>query len=970
MFRSGFHLLLLICCVIAITSYRIDHHLHEDRNQRAVTEWRFRRNFFQLLPYLDANNANYELIEKDAMDDDNEYGTVPYHFESSWWLMANRDNDNDDDDSNYMNEEDDDNNHDSSPPAKRIKLTHSSSDHPNLSKKKTSSTKKTANSEQSPSSLTADSVKVYLGEHPEFLDSYIQQNIQINTIEQWISKKPQKTSSSTSIPTVSSHKNCISTSVIKDEDIKRKTSSQSSNQISTTTAKTMNTLAELSDKRRLLHELTDEVNQNVSKAQILYELSKSIASTVSADGFNLYLVDETGTSMRLFSAENDDEQAACYIPVQIKPGHCLAGYIAWSKETVRINNMTTLDMEKYPDGLYIKDDKVTAVMAHPIINASGTLLGVVEFYRVSSTMPFTDDDEDEILKCVNELFTQTYYELYHSMTRERRLNDFLLAVTKSIFQELVSMDAVMLKIMSYAKKLVNADRASLFMVDSRTKELYARIFDIGREEHDVLNSLLVNDKNGQMQKNLSSDERACIRFPMDKGIAGYVAATGKTLNITDAYSDERFNRDIDQKTGYKTKTILCMPIMIQGNVIGVVQMVNKKNGPFTKSDEESFETFAVYCGLALHHASLYDRIRRSEQKCKVALEVLSYHASCPDEEYERYKTYELPSNIPNINQFEFSPWSVANDMKPIYVLYMFRDLTNMMDPLNANRFDMECVIRFTLTVRKNYRNVPYHNWSHAFSVAHAIYTVIKQTKHKFTPNQCIALFVACLCHDLDHRGKTNDYMVKSASTLASIYSTSTMERHHFNQTVTILQTESHNIFKHLSPKEYRQMLDDIRHCILATDLALFFENRPKFEHIIDNSQFDWNNKEHTQLMMGLSMTAADLCSSFKQWEVQRSNVSIIMEEFFQQGDEEKRRGIQPQSLMDRSLAHELPKNQVNFIKSICIPCYSLIVRILPETMPMLNGARSNLQRWQELADEQQSSRMSTTYPQTHQPASS
>jgi cAMP and cAMP-inhibited cGMP 3',5'-cyclic phosphodiesterase 10 len=52
------------------------------------------------------------------------------------------------------------------------------------------------------------------------------------------------------------------------------------------------------------------------------------------------------------------------------------------------------------------------------------------------------------------------------------------------------------------------------------------------------------------------------------------------------------------------------------------------------------------------------------------------------------------------------------------------------------------------------------------------------------------LFVACLCHDVDHRGKTNAYMVKSASTLASIYSTSTMERHHFNQTVTILQVKN------------------------------------------------------------------------------------------------------------------------------------------------------------------------------------
>ena len=51
------------------------------------------------------------------------------------------------------------------------------------------------------------------------------------------------------------------------------------------------------------------------------------------------------------------------------------------------------------------------------------------------------------------------------------------------------------------------------------------------------------------------------------------------------------------------------------------------------------------------------------------------------------------------------------------------------------RFDQECLKRFVLTVRKNYRSVPYHNWSHAFSVAHAIYTVIKLTKHHYSPNQ-------------------------------------------------------------------------------------------------------------------------------------------------------------------------------------------------------------------------------------------
>ena len=76
------------------------------------------------------------------------------------------------------------------------------------------------------------------------------------------------------------------------------------------------------------------------------------------------------------------------------------------------------------------------------------------------------------------------------------------------------------------------------MVDSRTGELYARIFDMGREESEISDSSLVEDG----PKRSVSDDRACIRFPMDKGIAGYVATTGKTLNITDAYSDDRFNR--------------------------------------------------------------------------------------------------------------------------------------------------------------------------------------------------------------------------------------------------------------------------------------------------------------------------------------------------------------------------------------------------------------------------------------------
>ena len=80
------------------------------------------------------------------------------------------------------------------------------------------------------------------------------------------------------------------------------------------------------------------------------------------------------------------------------------------------------------------------------------------------------------------------------------------------------------------------------------------------------------------------------RFPTGKGIAGFVADTAQTLNIKRAYEDERFNPAIDEQTGYKTGSILCMPIHIRGTVIGVIQMINKKSGGgvFTRVGGQNF----------------------------------------------------------------------------------------------------------------------------------------------------------------------------------------------------------------------------------------------------------------------------------------------------------------------------------------------------------------------------------------------
>lgn len=296
---------------------------------------------------------------------------------------------------------------------------------------------------------------------------------------------------------------------------------------------------------------------------------------------------------------------------------------------------------------------------------------------------------------------------------------------RSIFQDMVSMDMLVIKIMNYAQRLVNADRASLFLIDSKTNELYATIFDVGFD--DEIQDKIDSPRGAkEAADKLKSEE---IRFPLGTGIAGKCALSGEIFNIVDAYGDDRFNRNVDQITGYRTDTILCMPIFIRGAIIGVVEMVNKRVGHFTKEDEEAFETFAVYCGLALHHAKLYDKIRRSEKKYRVALEVLSYHNACTDEEISKCESMGIPTSLPKLSDYSFSPFEIDEYKKVNYVIYMFKDL------FSFNRFDQRALLRFILTVKKNYRRVPYHNWSHGFGVANSMYAIIKNSEKVFRPNE-------------------------------------------------------------------------------------------------------------------------------------------------------------------------------------------------------------------------------------------
>ena len=156
----------------------------------------------------------------------------------------------------------------------------------------------------------------------------------------------------------------------------------------------------------------------------------------------------------------------------------------------------------------------------------------------------------------------------------------LLNVARTLAAE-TSLELLLKTVAEEIKKVLDADRCTVFLLDRDRNELVSKIaLGMGTQE---------------------------LRFPADKGLAGYVAQSGEIINIKDAYSDSRFNQDIDKETGYKTKTILCMPIWnMKHEILGVFQVLNKQHGTFTKEDEDVLIAIGSSAGIAIENAKLFE----------------------------------------------------------------------------------------------------------------------------------------------------------------------------------------------------------------------------------------------------------------------------------------------------------------------------------------------------------------------------
>ncbi len=170
------------------------------------------------------------------------------------------------------------------------------------------------------------------------------------------------------------------------------------------------------------------------------------------------------------------------------------------------------------------------------------------------------------------------------MTAQQKV-DLLLSFAKVMAKE-TELHALLTTMADYAKDLVDADRCSIFLYDSKEDELWTTV---------------AHETEGE------------IRISADSGVAGYSALSKEIQIVVDAYNDFRFNPEVDQMTGYTTKSILTVPLINHNDeVLGVFQALNKESGLFTPNDAEMLLLISNYASKSIENAMLYTQLTRTQ----------------------------------------------------------------------------------------------------------------------------------------------------------------------------------------------------------------------------------------------------------------------------------------------------------------------------------------------------------------------
>ncbi|XP_016148177.1 dual 3',5'-cyclic-AMP and -GMP phosphodiesterase 11A-like [Sinocyclocheilus grahami] len=572
---------------------------------------------------------------------------------------------------------------------------------------------------------------------------------------------------------------------------------------------------------------------------------------------------------------------------------------------------------------------------------------------------------------------------YKYYLKEHNEREFFLELVKDISNDL-DLTSLSYKILVFVCIMVDADRCSLFLVEgpASKKTLVSKFFDV-HAGTTVLPSLS------------NSDE---VQVPWGKGIIGYVAEHGETVSIPDAYQDHRFSDEIDKLTGYKTKSLLCMPIHnSDGEVIGVTQAINKSpNGAlFTDDDEKVLQMYLPFCGIAISNAQLFAASRKEYDRSRALLEVVNdlfeeqtdlekivrkiMHRAQTLLKCERCsvqllediespvvkftKSFELLSpkcSADMENSFKdsmekssYSDWLINNSIAELVASTGLP--VNISDAYQDPRFDAEAA-NIPLVCELGIDKLSFDDFS--LDVDAMVTAALRMFMELLAANIPLVCELGIDKLSFDDFSLDVDAMVTAA--LRMFMELGMVQKFKIDYEAANIPLVCELGIDKLSFDDFSLDVD----AMVTAALRMFMElgmvqkfkidyevhmNRNSFFELVNKGEYNWNVKEHRDMCRSMLMTACDLGAVTKPWEISRKVAELVTSEFFEQGDRERSElKLTPSAIFDRNRKDELPGLQLEWIDGICAPLYETFAKLNPKLQPMVDLIKANRAKWEEL----------------------
>ncbi len=451
--------------------------------------------------------------------------------------------------------------------------------------------------------------------------------------------------------------------------------------LATTKGKFSTFLAPLTqDKfKEVVHEVENKlqiVNQTLSMLDmqgfdtILEEMLNSITAKtgelLNADRTTIFLLDEEKHELYTTIASGEGGRT---IEIRFPADQGIAGEVATFRRAVNIPYDFFDDPRSAQAKIQHKKTgyRTYTMLTLPLLNEQGNLVAVVQLINKlkpacsDRTIPlddridlngFTTHDEQlfqEFSPSIRLILESS--RSFYIATQKQRAANALIKATQSLSQSSLDLDDTLMRVMDEAKKLMNADRSTLWLIDRDRDEIWTRI----------------PAADGTLKE---------LRLPIGVGFAGQVAASGEVINISfDLYDREGAEtaKQTDKASGYRTCSLLCMPIRnSDDDLIGVTQLINKtKQGEypaydpqtwpeaperwkssFNRSDQEFMETFNIQAGVALQNARLFETVKQQEQMQRDILRSLTNGVISTDKEGNIIAANESAKKLLGLNPDE------------------------------------------------------------------------------------------------------------------------------------------------------------------------------------------------------------------------------------------------------------------------------------------------------------------------------